>query len=312
MTFNMTTSKIGFLNAPRFYSTLPCSFQLPLPIDMEADLSNNQMPSRSLPWALLVMFVVVTVVNFGSRWFPGGAEQFRNMPDTRIDAAGFAFPIIWSLIFFGMIGFAIDLIRHPHEWTGSLRSAIRWLLVAGAASIAFVPISLYASDTASWIDILVHLIALIAAQVCLRRHIGLIGAEHRRSRWLFLPPSLYLGWISAATAISTALMLRENRILVQPEVGEIVTLMVIACLTIVGALMVERKGSAFSLTLAWAFLAIGVEQADHPIIRKAAWGAAAVLVVMAATAFYLKRFFYANTHHANTHHANSDVQASPE
>ncbi len=241
------------------------------------------------------MFVVVTVVNFGSRWFPGGAEQFRNMPDTRIDAAGYAFPIIWSLIFFGMIGFAMDLIRHPHEWTGSLRWATQWLLVAGAASIAFVPISLYASDTASWIDIAVHLLALIAAQICLRRHINTIGSDHRRPRGWYLPPSLYLGWISAAMAISTALALRENGILVQAEVAQIVTLMVIACLTIVGALMIERQGGPFSLTLAWAFIAIGVEQAAFPLIRKTAWAAAAVLIVMAATAFYLNRFFYADT-----------------
>ena len=241
------------------------------------------------------MFVIVTAVNFGSRWFPGGAEQFRNMPKTRIDAAGYAFPIIWSLIFFGMIGFAIDLIRHRHESTRSLDSAIKWLLVAGAASIAFVPISLYASDTVSWLDILVHLIALIAAQVCLRRHIQAIGTEHPRSRWMFLPPSLYLGWISAATAISTALMLRENRILVQNEVGEIVTLMVIACLTIVAALMVERRDCPFSLTLAWAFIAIGVKQSAFPLIQKAAWGAAAIIIVMSATAWYLNRFFYADT-----------------
>ena len=254
-----------------------------------------------------MIFVIVTAVNFGSRLFPGGAEQFRNMPKTRIDAAGYAFPIIWSLIFFGMIGFAIDLIRHPEEWTDSLGSATKWLLVAGAASIAFVPISLYASDTASWVDILVHLIALIAAQVCLRRHIRTIETKDRRSRWWYLPPSLYLGWISAAMAISTALMLRENRILVKPELGEIVTLMVIGCLTIVGALMIERRDCAFSLTLAWAFIAIGVEQAAFPLIRKAAWGAAAALIVMSATAWYLNRFFY-----ADTREQTSDAQASSE
>jgi hypothetical protein len=262
---------------------------------MEADSSTDHPSGRTLPWILLFTFIVVTVVNFGARWLPGGADQFRNMPDTRIDAAAYAFPVIWSLIFFGMIGFAIDLIRNPNESTPSLRSAIKWLLVAGAASIAFVPISIYRSDTESWLDILVHLIALVAAQICLRRHIQSIASLHQRTRWWFVPPSLYLGWISAATAIGTALMLRENRILVQPEVGEIVTLMVIACLTIVGALMIERKGCPFSLTLAWAFIAIGVEQAAHPMIRKTAWGAAAVLIVMAATGFYLNRFFYANT-----------------
>ena len=274
---------------------------------MEADRSTAPSSSDWLPWGVLVMFIIVTVVNFGSRWFPGGAEQFRNLPDTRIDAAEYAFPIIWSLIFFGMIGFAIDLIRHPQEWTGSLKSAIKCLLVAGAASIAFVPINLYASSTVSWIDIAVHLFALITAQIFLRRHIRTIATEHNRQRWWYLPPSLYLGWISAAMAISTALMLRENRVLVAPDVGEIVTLMVIACLTIVGALMVERQGSPFSLTLAWAFIAIGVEQASHPMIRKTAWGAAAVLIIMAATAFYLKRFFY-----ANTSEETSDSQISPE
>jgi hypothetical protein len=262
---------------------------------MESENAHEQTSGRALPWILLVTFVIVTVVNFGARWLPGGADQFRDMPDTRVDAAAYAFPIIWSLIFFGMIGFAIDLIRHRQEATRCLDSAIKWLLLAGAASIAFVPISLYGSDTVSWLDILVHLIALIAAQICLRRHVKLIGAEHRRSRRLFLPPSLYLGWISAATVISSALALRENRIMVQPEVAEIVTLMVIGCLTIVGALMVERRDCPFSLTLAWAFIAIGVEQSAFPLIRKTAWAAAAIMIVMSATAWYLNRFFYADT-----------------
>ena len=262
---------------------------------MEAETSNEQTPSRFLPWLLLVTFVIVTVVNFGSRWLPGGADQFRDMRDTRVDAAAYAFPVIWSLIFFGMIGFAIDLIRHQHESTRSLNSAIKWLLLAGTASIAFVPISINASSTAVWLDIVVHLIALIAAQVCLRRHVQAVESTHHRLRWWYVPPSLYLGWISAATVISSALALRENRIVVQPELAEIVTLMVIGCLTIVGALMVERRDCAFSLTLAWAFIAIGVEQSAFPLIRKTAWGAAAVMVVMCATAFYLKRFFYADT-----------------
>ena len=59
--------------------------------------------------------------------------------------------------------------------------------------------------------------------------------------------------------------------------------------------MVERRDCAFSLALAWAFIAIGVEQSAFPLVRKTAWGAAAVMVVMCATAFYLKRFFYADT-----------------
>ena len=160
---------------------LPCSIILLNHKSMEAEHSNKPALGRSLPWILLVTFVIVTVVNFGARWFPGGADQFRDMRDTRIDAAAYAFPVIWSLVFFGMIGFAIDLIRHPRESTPSLSSAIKWLLLAGAASIAFVPISLYASSTAIWLDILVHLIALIGAQVCLRRHIKAIEADHRLS-----------------------------------------------------------------------------------------------------------------------------------
>lgn len=265
---------------------------------MEVEHSNVRSSGRALPWVLLVTFVIVTVVNFGVRWFPGGADQFRNAPDTRIDAAEYAFPVIWSLIFFGMIGFAIDLIRNRQESTRSLDAAIKWMLLAGVASVAYVPISIYSSSTAEWLDIFVHLIALIAAQFYLRRHIRAIETEHHRDRWWYLPPSLYLGWISAAMAISTALALRENGIRVQAELAEIVTLMVIACLTIAGALMIERKECPFSLTLAWAFIAIGVEQAAFPLIRKAAWGAAAALIVMAATAFYLKRFFYAHTSNA--------------
>jgi tryptophan-rich sensory protein len=242
---------------------------------------------------LLVMFVVVTIVNFGSRFFPDGENQFVNTPPTRINAAGFAFPIIWSVIFFGMIGFAAWLRGRLADRSSSLNKAIVCLMIAGAASIAFVPISLYTTYTLGWIDILVHLVALVAAQFFLRRHVRRSPALPSASGWPYWVPSIYLGWICAATAISSALALREQGILIDPELATLVTLSVLGCLTIVGALMIEQRDGVFGLTLAWAFLAIGVQQTKFPKIQMAAFGAAATLTVMAGTAWWLQRFHYA-------------------
>jgi hypothetical protein len=101
-----------------------------------------------------------------------------------------------------MIWFSLD-IQAEAESSRSLTLAIYALIVAGFASILFMPISLYAIQTVGWIDIIVHIIVLATAHACLRRH---CNERTVRSRWSFAGPSMYFGWISAATVIRSALM----------------------------------------------------------------------------------------------------------
>ncbi|QDT09268.1 hypothetical protein [Planctomycetes bacterium K23_9] len=238
---------------------------------------------------LLAVFLLVPIVNFGVFLLPGGDRQFANMVSTRVDAAGYAFSI-WGIIFAMMIAFSI-LVQRLTESSKSLTAATAALIIAGIASIFFVPISLYASQTIGWLDIVLHLVALIAALVFLRRHCHAVSVVN--GRWSFVGPSMYCGWISAATLISTALMLQENGVDVSDQIATGIAIGALALITTIASLMTWSRDPVYGGTIAWALIAIGVQQSAFPLIRWTAWLGAAALTVFIITFMILNRSFYA-------------------
>jgi hypothetical protein len=66
--------------------------------------------STGLKRFLLIVFLVVPTVNFGVFLLPVGDQQISDMPQTRVDAAGYAFSI-WGIIFAAMIAFSVVIQR---------------------------------------------------------------------------------------------------------------------------------------------------------------------------------------------------------
>jgi len=155
------------------------------------------------------------------------------------------------------------------------------LSAAGLASIAFVPISIYFSSLIVWFVMLAHLIPLTLAHFQLRRHTN-AHPQTNLGRWLFFGPSMYFGWISAATIISTALMANEVGIVVSDSVATGIAIAVAISLAGFAIWMTLRSDPIYGATIAWALLAIGVEQKDHPAVRYTALAAAAVITVTVA------------------------------
>ncbi len=247
----------------------------------------------SLRWFLLGVFVLVPLINYLSFAFGRDDDRFADDAMTRVDAAGYAFSI-WGLIFAGMLLFSFMVVRAlDGPGTPHLRQAVICLIIAGAASIAFVPISLGGNQVLGWFDLLTHLLPLIAANVALRRH---VAAQPSASgwRWTYVFPSIYLGWISAATVIATALMLDQLGVRFAPET-EIVGGAVLAfVLTLIGLYLTNRQDVFYGLTVAWALVAVGIEQADAALIQYVAWGGAVLLIVFAALRLFGPRVaFYA-------------------
>ena len=243
-------------------------------------------------WRYLLMgtFILVPVVNYLPIVLDIDQEAFTNSIDTRISPAGYGFSI-WGVIFTGMLLFAGFQLRNPED-TPALRRAYRFLILAGLASIVFVPISLGSNQVLGFVDLLWHLLALIGAYVALRTHVREVGDPHYG--WTYFAPTMYLGWISAATVVSTALMLSQLGVSFAPSVAILIALGLIAVLTGLGLYLVLRKDSIYALTVAWALVAVAVKQQDAALVF---WGGVAGAGLLAATAVARlvgsRKFFYA-------------------
>ncbi len=247
--------------------------------------------TRNWRYALLAVFILVPIANYIPVVLDANQDRFSDGLQTRVDAAGYGFSI-WGVIFTGMIVFAALQLRVDRE-SAAQRRAYRFLVAAGLASIAFVPISLGDNQLLVFVDLLWHLLALIGANLSLRAHVREVGDP--AYGWSYFAPSLYLGWISAATVISTALALRQVGIDFPPQAAIYIATALVGVLVALGAYLGLRRDGFYALTVAWALVAVAVKQQDAPLIFWAGIAGAAGLLVLAGYGLLARReFFYAS------------------
>jgi hypothetical protein len=247
--------------------------------------------TRTWRYLLVATFILVPVANYLPFLLELDTNRFADDMETRVDAAGYAFSI-WGVIFTGMLLFAGFQLKNERD-TDHLRRAYQFLTLAGWASIAFVPISLGDNQLLGFGNLLWHLLALIAAYRALRAHIRAVGEP--RYGWTYFAPTLYLGWISAATVIATALALGQLGVDFGPAGSVYVATGLLLVLVALGLFLGQRGDSLYSLTVAWALVAIAIEQWDAALLFWTAVAGAAVLVISAVGAVAMGRrtFFYA-------------------
>ncbi|WP_420459471.1 hypothetical protein [Neolewinella sp.] len=241
-------------------------------------------------YLLLITFIAVPIVNYLPFFTGGGQRRFADDASTRVDAAGYAFSI-WGLIFAGMLVFAALQLRNTRK-TRALKRGYQFLVLAGLASIAFVPISMGNDQVLGAGDLLWHLGALLGAYFALRDHE--VESKVMHYGWTYLAPSVYLGWISAATVISLALALNQLGLEVAPDTAIYIATALVGVLTALGAYLSLRQDNVYTLTVAWALVAVAVEQRDAALIFWGACAGAALLVGLSGWAWLgPRKFFYA-------------------
>jgi len=213
------------------------------------------------------------MVNFGVNFF--FPSPFEDDTKVLIQPAGYAFSI-WGPIFLGMIIYSWFQMKSERVESPHLKNATVAGILAGLASIAFVPISYMDIQWLGFIDIIWHLLALIALFIFLRKQIKL--ETNPNTHWYYLPTQLYLGWISAATAVSTALMLTEAGVSPDIETQVIITAIIIGVLTILGAFMSRQKGGIIPIVFVWALIGIIVESGEYTIIKYASIAGIVILL----------------------------------
>ena len=102
-------------------------------------------------------------------------------------------------------------------------------------------------------------------------------------RWLVnLPFSVYLGWITVAVVPNTSVALIAAGWNGFGVSGEVWAVVLLAIATTIGALVaLPRRDWVYAAVLVWAFAGIGAKFATLPLLANAAYGATAIIAVVA-------------------------------
>lgn len=241
----------------------------------------------------LIVFILVPLVNFGVQAFTN--SPFEDDPEVLIQPAGYAFSI-WGVIFLGMLIYSVFQLKMERVESPHLDLATKAGISAGLASIAFVPISFTDMQWLGWLDIMWHLISLIVLYRALYQQIQL--EQDPNTHWYYLPTQLYLGWISAATAVSTALTLRESFGITLDTVTEIyMTVGIIAALVLVALWIATKGGQMVSVTIVWALGGLIVENGMYsPILYACIIGMVLIISLVIYSAAKGKKLYDQQIH----------------
>ncbi|MEM1327428.1 MAG: hypothetical protein AAGI23_15800 [Bacteroidota bacterium] len=236
---------------------------------------------RKLQFAL---FLLVPIVNFGVQFFAD--SPFSDDPENFIQPAGYAFSI-WGPIFLGMIIYSWFQMKDERIESESLRKATIAGILAALASITFVPISYTDIQWLSLFNLLWHLSALIWLFVNLRKQIQL--ESNPNTKWYYLPTQMYLGWISAATAIGFALVIKDTSLVLSESTELLITAVVIAVLALVALLMISKNGGVSAIVIIWALIGVIVANSEYDVVKYSATAAIAVIAIGLVVAVRRKR-----------------------
>ncbi len=228
--------------------------------------------------SVVVALIATIVVNVLSNALPFNgltAEQIADSFDVYFVPAGYVFSI-WGVIYLGLTAYAVFQFLPAQRENPRLRQTGWWFVLSCAANSSWLVVWHYGYFAVSVLVMLTFLISLIV--IYLRLGVGR-SAVPLGERWLVhLPFSVYVGWVTVATIANITAFLDTvnwSGFGIAPEIWAIIMLVVA---TAVGGLMAyNRREVAYLLVLIWAFVGIGVEQSEAPLVVNAANLAAAVV-----------------------------------
>lgn len=233
------------------------------------------------------VFLLVPIVNFGANWL--FENPFDDAPQIYIQPADFAFSV-WGPIFIGMILYSWYVKQPGRRENEYLRRATIFGISAGLASICFVPLPYLKLDWLSMLNILWHLVSLIGLFVCLKKY---LENDKEASRWWFVPTQMYLGWISAATAVSIALFLRELGVGYDQSTEVSITIGVMIALCVVGLFLISQGGMVAAIIIIWALYGLRAEYGEiEALSQMALIGMILLAVASVAYAVFKKKWIF--------------------
>jgi hypothetical protein len=230
--------------------------------------------NRTVALILLLVSLAFAVAPFVTPPFTGYEPgQFPvAIPDPAIQPAGYAFSI-WGLIYAWLIlhaGYGLWKRSEDPDWA-RVRAPLIISLVLGTVWLAI------AGASPEWATVVIWVMAATALAAFLL-------APTRPDRWLLSAPlAIYAGWLTAATAVSTGVLLGGYGV-----VSDTASALAMLALVLAVALLVQRQKPqmpVYGLTVIWALVGVIVANADRSITVALAAGAGIVVMLVGLVAF---------------------------
>jgi hypothetical protein len=230
--------------------------------------------------SVVAALIITIAVNIMSNALPFNgltAPEIADSFDVYFVPAGYVFSI-WSLIYLGLIAYAVFQLLPAQRENPRLRQTGWWFVLSCAANSIWLFLWHYGYFGLSVVAMLTLLISLTV--IYLRLGIGRQTVPSGE-RWLVhIPFSIYLGWITVATIANITAFLdfiNWNGFGIAPEIWTI--MMLVVAIAVAGLVTYTRQDIAYLLVLVWAFIGIGVEQSDTPQVANVAYLAAAIVAI---------------------------------
>ena len=236
---------------------------------------------------VLVALAVTIFVNYLSNTLPLNGRTPGEISDSfpvRFTPAGYVFSI-WSLIYLGLIAYAIYQAL-PRQRTNARLRAIGWLFIFSCATnIGWLFAWHYGFYPLSLLIMLLFLGALILIYARLYPHFNVASTAERWAT--HIPFRIYLGWLTVATIANATIVLYDLGWQGAPLGADDWAAFLIFTGTLIGLFFALRlRDVAYTLVLVWAFVGIYVKQGDAPVTAYTALTMAGVLAAAALLALF--------------------------
>ena len=201
--------------------------------------------------------------------------------------AGYVFSI-WGVIYVGLIAFAIFQALPAQRDNPRLRATGWWITVGGLANSVWILLWHYEQFPLTLIAMLVLLATLIATY--LRLGTGRTKVSTAETWAVRVPFSIYLGWITVATAANvTSLLdyLNWGGFGIAPEIW--MSIVLAAVLAIATLMAFTRRDVAYALVLLWALAGISVKHAGVTAVVIPTWITFGLVALTLIAAFFLRK-----------------------
>lgn len=201
--------------------------------------------------------------------------------------AGYVFSI-WGLIYLAVAAFTIYQALPSQRENPRLRRIGYPVVVSCVANAAWILLFHYEQFALTLLAMLLLLACLLV--IYLRLGTGRTAALTAETWLVRVPFSLYLGWITVATAANVSQLLEYlgwgGWGISEPAWA--VILLVVAT-AIAGAVSLTRGDIAYMLVIIWAFIGIALRHAATPTVSITAWVMTAIAAVLLVVGAWLKR-----------------------
>ena len=201
--------------------------------------------------------------------------------------AGYVFSI-WGLIYLGLIAFAIFQALPAQRENPRLRAAGWWISIGGLANSAWIFLWHYEQFPLTLIAMLILLGTLIVTY--LRLDIGRSAVPAAETWAVRLPFSVYLGWITVATAANVTSLLDYLKWDGFGVAAEIWMGIVLLTVLVIAALMnFTRRDMAYAAVILWALAGISFKHAAVSAVAIPTWITFGLVALTLAVAFFLHK-----------------------